>query len=392
MICLNVANLTQVREPLTAAEVKPMGHIPALDAVRGLAIFLVTLYRFAGSGVDTSQPGMGWFAVFKPMDLGVDLFFVLSGFLITGILSDSKGKAKYFTHFFARRSLRIFPLYYGVLIACLLVLPLISSATAASLFPNAIAKQNWLWLYGTNILIGMTNDWMCVDRFGHFWSLAVEEHFYLVWPFVIYALSRKQAMRACMLLSLGSMLLRGAYTWKFGDAANFGAETFTWMRLDSLALGGWAALAARGPQGISGMKAKAWVMGGLALGTLLLMQAVGKTSILNMAMIVYSLFFMSFILLMAQPENRGPLKWLGDNRVLQFLGKYSYGMYVFQNLLIPVVAPFLTAAILAKTLGNAAVGQLAYLVIMFGLTMVAALISWHLYEKHFLKLKKYVGG
>lgn len=375
----------------TEAAPKPHVHIPALDAVRGLAIVLVTMYRFAGAGVDTSQPGMALFKLFKPLDIGVDLFFVLSGFLITGILVDSKSKPHYFSHFFARRSLRIFPLYFGVLIGVFLLLPLVSNLTT-ELFPSAQEKQGWLWLYGANILIGWTSDWMVLDRFGHFWSLAVEEHFYLVWPFVIYALSRKQAMRACAILSVASMLARGYYTYKFGEAANVGAETFTWMRLDCLALGGWGALAARGPQGLPGMHAKAWVLGAIGLGTILLMVAVGRTSILNMSMIVYALFFMSFILVMAQPEPVMGFKWLGNNRVLHFFGKYSYGMYVFQNLLIPVVAPVISAAILAEKFGSLAAGQLAYLVVMFGLTTLAALASWHLYEKHFLKLKKYVGG
>lgn len=380
----------QSQEALKPAP-KPHLHIPALDAVRGLAIVLVTIYRFAGAGVDTSQPGMAFFKLFKPLDIGVDLFFVLSGFLITGILVDAKGKPNYFKHFFARRSLRIFPLYYGVLIAVFVLLPLVSNLTA-ELFPHAMAKQGWLWLYGTNVLIGTTSDWMCLDRFGHFWSLAVEEHFYLVWPFVIFALTRKQAMRACALLSIASMMARGFYTYKYGEAASVGAETFTWMRLDCLALGGWGALAARGPQGIAGMNTKAWVMGACGLGTILLMVAIGRTSILNMSMIVYALFFMSFILLMAQPQPVMGLKWLGNNKVLHFFGKYSYGMYVFQNLLIPILAPVISAAILADKMGSLAGGQLAYLVVMFGLTTVAALLSWHLYEKHFLKLKKYVGG
>lgn len=99
---------------------------------------------------------------------------------------------------------------------------------------------------GANILIGLTSDWMVLDRFGHFWFLAVEEHFYLVWPFVIYALHERRRCVPSAILSIASMLARGYYTYKYGEAANVGAETFTW-REDCLALGagGWPHVARR---------------------------------------------------------------------------------------------------------------------------------------------------
>src|SRR5688572_9977607 len=101
----------------------PRGHIPALDGIRGLAILLVTIYRFAGTH-DGGTPR--WLLpVLEFGTHGVDLFFVLSGFLITGILFDAKGEAHYFRNFYARRTLRIFPLYYGTLALVLIGLPLL---------------------------------------------------------------------------------------------------------------------------------------------------------------------------------------------------------------------------------------------------------------------------
>lgn len=98
-------------------------HIVALDAIRGLAILMVTAYRF-NRGTSPNEAGESVISVLNSGFRGVDLFFVLSGFLITGILYDTKGTSHYFRNFYIRRTLRIFPLYYGILIVTFLILPL----------------------------------------------------------------------------------------------------------------------------------------------------------------------------------------------------------------------------------------------------------------------------
>src|SRR6266480_96399 len=103
----------------------PRGHVPALDAIRGLAILLVTLYRFGGGGEGPASAGLEHGLIELGMR-GVDLFFVLSGFLITGILFDAKGRSRYFRNFYMRRALRIFPLYYAALAVTLWLLPCFS--------------------------------------------------------------------------------------------------------------------------------------------------------------------------------------------------------------------------------------------------------------------------
>jgi peptidoglycan/LPS O-acetylase OafA/YrhL len=104
-------------------------QVPMLDAIRGLAILLVTYYRFGGGSPDFATAGEG-LPLHDVGRRGVELFFVLSGFLITGILHDAKQKPYFFRNFYARRTLRIFPLYYGVLLLGLIVLPAISSTAA----------------------------------------------------------------------------------------------------------------------------------------------------------------------------------------------------------------------------------------------------------------------
>ena len=114
---------------------------------------------------------------------GVDLFFILSGFLITGILFDARNEPNYFRNFYMRRVLRIFPLYYGVLALVFLVAPLIPIFQGKTL-DYLLDRQAWAWLYGVNIYIAIQGDW-AFSYLEHLWSLCVEEHFYFVWPLVV---------------------------------------------------------------------------------------------------------------------------------------------------------------------------------------------------------------
>lgn len=171
-------------------------HIPELDGLRGLAILLVFAghtAQFGSQYSETTNPLMSFLG--RNTGLGVDLFFVLSGFLITGLLYDAKESSGYFRTFYARRTLRIFPLYYATL------------AIVAALkfgFPDVFAlktltsEAQWAnWTYTSNILIAL-KDWGSEPGYlGHFWSLAVEEQFYVVWPVVVLAIRRERLIQTC---------------------------------------------------------------------------------------------------------------------------------------------------------------------------------------------------
>lgn len=361
-------------------------HIPALDAIRGLAIVLVTLYRFGGGSTGAAcaieDPGL-----VELGSRGVDLFFVLSGFLITGILFDAKGKDHYFRNFYVRRSLRIFPLYYGVLAVSLFLLPWLVPS-AASAFEPAVKNQAWLWLYASNVLQAWTGTWP-LGPLNHFWSLAVEEHFYLLWPLVIFCANRQTALRICGGLIAVSMLGRAA--WLFCGGNDVAAEVFTPLRMDGLAIGAWVALAARGENGLAWLvrlaRPTAILSGAAVVGLCLL-----SGRFLGLPQTVWAVFFAAILVLTLVARPQTWLARFGNSALFRYFGKYSYAMYVFQNLLIPLLAGLVTAPGLATAMGNAWLGQAAYCAIMFTLTTLVALASWHCFEKHFLALKTRFGG
>src|SRR4030095_2778309 len=145
-------------------------YYPALDGLRGLAILLVILYH------NFSFINHFFFAW-----LGVDLFFVLSGYLITSILLNSVNSPHYLKNFYAKRVLRVFPLYYLSLIIFLIIFPLLG--IYKSELKYYVDNQLWFWFYLQNWLLSF-NFPTTGNFLNHFWSLGVEEQFYLAWPFI----------------------------------------------------------------------------------------------------------------------------------------------------------------------------------------------------------------
>src|ERR1700722_19675697 len=176
-------------------------HIPALDGIRGAAILLVLIYHLFWSNPVTGSRFLGFLQQIRGTTYcGVNLFFALSGFLITGILLDTLDRPRYFQMFYARRSLRIFPLYFGFLLVLLLLTR-----------PLHFSWSGWQYFYLTytaNLALWRTHIPLQLSFFNitHFWSLQVEEQFYLLWPFVVYRLRRPETLARLSLISCAVIL------------------------------------------------------------------------------------------------------------------------------------------------------------------------------------------
>ncbi len=374
--------------PAIAAEAEGVGvqpeRIPGFDAIRGLAILLVTVYRFNGGAARAEEHVNSVFRLATLGFRGVDLFFVLSGFLITGILLGAKRQPGYFQNFYARRALRIFPLYFGVLVVAFLVLP-IASPRIAAMFADARDHQAWLWLYGTNILQANSGGWP-FGYFDHFWSLAVEEHFYLVWPLVIYFANFRAAIAACVTVIVFAPAVR--VTWLMMGGNDVAPEVFTLFRADSLAMGALAAVL------MKQQSAAAWLVpvsrhGLWLLALVLILLKLSGRRWLTLPDTVFAALFACLVVvaMTARTESFAGRFW--NASWLQFFGKYSYAMYVFQFPLIPILAPILSVEILAGHVGDTSLARIAYIVLMTAITTTLAVASWHLYEKHFLAFKRF---
>lgn len=363
-------------------------HIPALDAVRGIAILMVLLYHCNYP----PSAGAGWLAtaIYRVLRLGgagVDLFFVLSGFLITGILFDTKQSAHYFRNFYIRRTLRIFPLYYGVLIVSFLILPLFGVRVDS----DASENQVWLWFYATNFAQAWHEFSSFFGTFSHFWSLAIEEHFYLVWPCVIFFCTRKTALWACAGCIAIATVCRLALLVS-GDHS-VAVYVLTPCRMDALAAGACLALVARGPHGTARLGRWA-ILGVVIAGVILAVLFQRKIDLPRMDSSVLALRFSLSIVICAavvlSAINAAPTTWVGrfwNNGLLRFFGKYSYALYVFHYPLGPLFGLWFPAETLATYLGSELGGTLAHMALVVAMSSLLAVASWHLYEKHFLRLK-----
>jgi peptidoglycan/LPS O-acetylase OafA/YrhL len=367
-------------------------RIAALDGMRGLAILMVMLHHF------TPDRGAGVFSVLHLGWVGVDLFFVLSGFLITGILYDAKSTSHYFRNFYARRVLRIFPLYYAVLLAGFVALPLLQSAGAIHVpgLDEIRVWQAWLWSHCSNILLSLQGQWLLdsgVIRMNHFWSLAVEEQFYLVWPIVVLIFNRKALMRITIAMIAGAFALRALLC--FAHVTYIASYTLMPCRMDALAMGALLALVYRGPDGLGALRRGAMYLSAGAIAALTIIVAI--THNLARTDPFMQTFGFSAIALLAGGTLIGALTAatgglgyrLWDASSLRWLGKYSYALYVFHPMIEPLLRGPASPAALGSNLHSIWLGNLVYAVIAMILTCIVAWLSWHLLEKRMLSLKRY---
>lgn len=336
-------------------------RIPQLDAIRGIAILVVMFHNERDA-----LPSLHLQGIFASGWMGVDLFFVLSGFLITGILLDAKGSDGFFRNFYARRCLRIWPLYYALILFMFVAVPLLRPALASTIFERS--SPWWAYpFYLQNFLVHASEG--AVGPLGVTWSLAIEEQFYVVWPLVVWYLSAAQLRLVCLAVIVASPFVR---FYLSEEHVNLYVNIF--CRLDGLMWGAFVAVLIREP-GFESRRHR-W----LAWSALAIALPLGlATDDRGMQWIVYSLSVLASAALvyLALFSTAPWLQWILSSRGLVFTGTISYGLYLLHKLPFDVI----------KGRG------FEHPVIVFALLMSAAYLlasaSWYLLERPFLGLKRF---
>ena len=295
--------------------------MPELDSLRGVAILSVVFYHAFNWSYGSYQFGqlgrlfiqtsrIGW--------LGVNLFFVLSGFLITGILLDSRPSPNYFLRFYVRRALRILPIFYLVLF----LLVWIPGQSQAFLWMSFLYLSNFAPLFG----VPMT--------YPILWSLAVEEHFYFFWPLVVRRFSSRGVLWVATAIAVIVPALRALH---YSAESSEGLIYLTWLVADGLAMGAMLAVFVRRPQCTREALSRVSIA---AMGLAVLMLAAGapfgilsRIRLLGSSLLLTAAhLFFAGLLGMTLLLGTGRWKTVVNRPVLQFFGEVSYGLYLIHLL------------------------------------------------------------
>ena len=337
-------------------------RFPQLDAVRGIAIILVMLHN-----IGEKYPSFHLQYLFSNGWMGVDLFFVLSGFLITGILVDTKQSKGYFKNFYIRRCLRIWPLYYSLMFFMFVLLPALRPSEAHSIFEKS--SPWWAFpLFLQNFLLPISTN--AAGPLGVTWSLAIEEQFYVVWPVVVRFCSRAQLQ----LLAIAELCISPALRF-YLSLHDVHLYTNVFCRLDGLMAGALLALVVRSETFVpSRFIPLAWSSFFIAAPLAFAAQTLhaewivfSLTAVASTALVYLSLF--------------SSQKWMHaifKDKFMVYTGTISYGLYLLHKIPIGLVESFRLYRYLL----------LAPLITTFVAYVLAAL-SWNFLEKPFLRLKRH---
>ncbi len=324
--------------------------------------------------------------------IGVDLFFVLSGFLITGILADAKGKKHFFRTFYGRRVLRIFPLYYATLIVVLILLPLAGVRTGV---PEE--SHFAFWTYTSNFYFA-THGWYA-NYLSHLWTLAIEEQYYFIWPLVIFLVRDLEKLRKGLPWIVLLVLLLRIVLYQCGYSSIW-LSLVTLTHCDGLLLGGYLALAVRSPSPTAlraldpnKLLAILLLLGAVFLadlsGLLPAWEAIAEVAYLR-AVITLTLLAIVFVWIIraATTLESGWTYTFFSQPSFRWLGQYSYALYLLHVPLAFLILRSFDLSQLSPSMTMLAEGGL--LVLYVSAVIGCAYLSWHLFEKHFLKLKRYL--
>ena len=368
---------------LNSNELFSKQRVAAFDGLRGVAVLAVMLHHLSFyCPVNTPLAELtrkllhaGW--------CGVDLFFVLSGFLITGILLDTRGNENYFRAFYASRALRTFPAYYLTLIAVLVASKF--SSVVGTVLPQR-HDRIFYFFYLNNWWALMGGLWR-PNIIGHFWSLAVEEQFYLLFPFIPRFFARRQVAMAALTGIVLAPVIRTAIYLHWGPVRDIVENLF--CRMDSLLMGALIASLARSSGNLSGGR---WILrclalvAGLAFGagsfSRLPIFGLARSELFifsGLAVILGCLILETFVTREKNTLFQRSVCW----RPLRFAGKYSYGIYLYHVPLLWLCARCCTRLEPARDLME----FMAFSGGVMALTIAAAKLSYDFFEIRFLKRK-----
>ena len=356
---------------------------PQLDGLRGIAILMVIEwhYHLVASLLAHTQSGLAYFVepILSLGWSGVDLFFVLSGFLLGGILLDRKGASNYFKAFYTRRACRILPLYF-IVVGVFFILPAASST----------AETVPLWAYLTftqNIAMAQQGDWGS-DWLTPTWSLAVEEQFYLILPFLVWSISRKRLPYVLAGLILLAPLLRICII-TFASYGDFAFYILLPSRAESLYWGVLGAWIMRNPKCLAFLNShrKSLYAAIVMLTTGVCLLVLGPYRHWTPDVLTtyfpptygYTLLSLLYlcVLLTAVTEKRGLISFVTRNQLLAKIGIISYGVYLLH---IPVQLALLSGAHhtgLLPVSGSVFYANVGALL----LTLALASVSWIFFER-----------
>lgn len=366
--------MTASSDPLPEGRKRSDERVPALDGLRGLAIVMVVLWHYlppADQGPIQLALGPLRSLIFAGWS-GVDLFFVLSGFLIGGILIDRRDSANFYGVFFRRRIARIFPVYYALL-ASGLVIGALTSGTyfSARVFENgAIAFWPHLFFLQNFFMVtGFGAQWL-----GATWSLAIEEQFYVLFPFVVRATPPRRLFLVVVVLLVSAPILRYVVI----EEMNLGrSRVLLFCRWDALAAGVGVALLVRGASFVRAARlARLTLLPLLALALLFVStgmadEVLGRTMATTLRHTALLAFYAALLIRVLDEESR--IRKLFDTRVLRFFGTISYALYVLH---VPILDG-LHAAIVGKPPSTAtALGAVLSLTALALAIGASALSTW----------------
>lgn len=353
--------------------------MPELDSVRGIAILGVLFcHGFYWSSGLTGLSGIirDFVNVTRLGALGVNLFFVLSGFLITGILVEMRSKPRYYPKFYFRRVVRILPALY----ALLLVLWFVPGQNRNYVLLSALFLANIAPILHVSY------------TYGVLWSLAVEEHFYFVWPLAVRSFKSRTLLSVAIGIVAVSPIVRALW---FRNPLPEGFGEFTWLIADGLAMGACLALLVREPRckrkhllqfSVGAIAGAALLLGaGAPFGILTRRELLGSALLIS---VVHMLFAGLVGLFLLAGSSR--FAYLVNWRVLRFYGEISYGLYLYHWLVFlgydAAMRRFQPAA---SFIGHPALLFLRFVVVLSAATLVAYISRWQ-YEQRFLALKSKV--